>query len=252
MKKKQKTKADLLRELSELRSQVSKLKMIQSEHDSLMNSENAVRALLNATLDAAFLIDTEGHYLAMNETIAKRLGKTPEELFGNTAFDFIPPELAVSRKAKVNEAIQTGKPVHFIDNRLGIWLEHNVYPLFNAYGKVTKLAIYTRDITEKKHAEEALQESEEKYRNLMDNIRDEVYTLDSFGNFTFVNDMIVKRSGNSAEWFLGRNYLDVISKQDCENVKMHFDAVIGGKTQIYDLSYPTSSGDPLYVEVCTS
>lgn len=104
----------------------------------------------------------------------------------------------------------------------------------------------------REQAGEALQQSEGKYRSLIENIQDGIYILDPFGKFTFVNDVIIERSGYPAEWFLGRSYLDVVSEKDCERVQKHFNAVMDGKTQFYDLSYPLKSGNLLHVEVSTA
>ena len=109
------------------------------------------------------------------------------------------------------------------------------------------------DITERKQAEEALRDSEAKYRTLMESIRDGVYTLDTEGRFTFVNDVIVERCGQTTEWFIGKSYLDVIRPEDRERVEKNFHAVMGGEAvPIYELAYPTTSGDELWVEVNTT
>ena len=109
-----------------------------------------------------------------------------------------------------------------------------------------------RDTTERKQVEQALRQSEGKYRSLFDNIQDGIYILDSFGKFTVVNDVIVKRSGYHAEWFLGRSYLDVISEKDRELVQRYFNEVMDGKTQILDLSYPVKSDNLLHIETSVS
>jgi PAS domain S-box-containing protein len=115
-----------------------------------------------------------------------------------------------------------------------------------------RIAELEQSESERKRVGNTLIQSEKKYRTLIENIHDGIYILDSFGNFTFVNDVIVKRSGFPTEWFLGRSYLDVISEKDREHVQSSFNEVMDGKTQIYDLSYPTKSGDLLHVEVCTA
>lgn len=97
-----------------------------------------------------------------------------------------------------------------------------------------------------------LEQAGKKYLTIIQNIRDGVYMLDNSGKFTFVNDVLVKRSGFHAEWFIGRSYLDVVSKEDRERVERIFNAAKDGRTQTYDLylSYPTASGKPICVEVC--
>jgi PAS domain S-box-containing protein len=108
--------------------------------------------------------------------------------------------------------------------------------------------------SESKHklVENTLIQSEAKYRTLIENIHDGIYILDSIGKFTFVNDVIVKRSGFPSEWFLSRSYFDIISKKDREHGQKSFNEVMGGKTDIFDFSYPVKSGDFLHVEVCTT
>jgi len=77
--------------------------------------------------------------------------------------------------------------------------------------------------------------------------------LDSDGRFTFVNDVIVKRSRQTREWFLGRSYLGVIRPEDRDRVHENFKAVMRGEqVPVYELAYPTASGDQLWVEVNTT
>ena len=103
-----------------------------------------------------------------------------------------------------------------------------------------------------KHRIAELEQAEKKHLTIIQNIRDGIYMLDSSGKFTFVNDVIVARSGFSAEWFLGRSYLDVVSTEDRERVESIFNASKDGRTRTYDLylSYPTASGKLICVEVC--
>ena len=61
------------------------------------------------------------------------------------------------------------------------------------------------DITERKRAEEALRESEEKYRSILENIQDGYIEVDLAGNFTFVNGVVCRRLGYSREELIGMN-----------------------------------------------
>jgi PAS domain S-box-containing protein len=72
--------------------------------------------------------------------------------------------LKKTRKARVEEVIRTKRPVEFIDERKGIIFDNNLYPLFDSYGNVIKIAIFGRDITKQQQIEQELKESEARYR----------------------------------------------------------------------------------------
>lgn len=128
--------------------------------EALRESEETARALVNATTDSIFLIDTHGTVLALNEMTAKRLGKRVDEILGYYLYDFLPLDVAQRRKKRLDEVFHTGKPAYFEDERQGVWFDTCGYPILDAKGKVARLAIYGRDITERKRAEETVRSSE--------------------------------------------------------------------------------------------
>jgi PAS domain S-box-containing protein len=128
---------------------------------ALRESEETARALVNATNDSVFLIDTAGTVLALNEITAKRLGKRVDEMLGSYLYDFLPLDVAQRRKKRLDEVFHTGKPAYFEDERQGIWFDTCAYPILDAKGKVARLAIYGRDITERKRAEEEIRKLNE-------------------------------------------------------------------------------------------
>lgn len=125
----------------------------------LAKSEDMVRSLLNATTDSAFLIDADGTFLAANEIGAERLGSTPEELVGMNARQVAPWEVFERRMNRVWDAIETGKPVRFVDERPPIVFDNLFSPIFDAEGCVSMVALFAQDITERARAEEELARS---------------------------------------------------------------------------------------------
>jgi len=104
----------------------------------------------------------------------------------------------------------------------------------------------------KRHVEKTLMESEKRYRLVVDNINDGLYTLDDNGRFTFVNKVIEKRSGIPFDKFLGLHYLDVVSPKDHKRVKTNFEKTMRGENvPPYELKYITSNGTLLCVEINT-
>ena len=83
----QKTNKRLLREIEE------RLLM----EAAIRESDERLRALLNATTESAFLVDLEGHILAVNKVATERLGRSVNELVGQRVMDCFPPGVAKSR-----------------------------------------------------------------------------------------------------------------------------------------------------------
>jgi PAS domain S-box-containing protein len=119
----------------------------------LRNSEETARVLLNAAAEAALLVDTEGTVLSANKEALARLGKTPDELVGKSISQSLPPEVEEFRKRKRAEVIGTGKSVSFEDQLGEKSYSISMHPICDEEGKVIKLAIFSKDITEEKHSE---------------------------------------------------------------------------------------------------
>jgi len=126
---------------------------------ALQESEIRLRALLDACTDTAFLIDAGGNLLTLNETVARRFGKTVDEMTGANVYAILDPETARSRKEKIDAAISSGRPVRFEDERAGILFDNHLYPIPQATGATAHLAVYARDITEQRRAENQLKKT---------------------------------------------------------------------------------------------
>lgn len=129
---------------------------LKRAEEKLRQSEENERALLNAPLQALMLLDRSGIVLAANETAAAMLGLSTDELVGRNFFGLLPPELASERKKRMLEVFRTGEPARFEDERDGMYLELNIYPVFNEDGKVERVAFFAQDMTERKKAEDAI------------------------------------------------------------------------------------------------
>ena len=105
---------------------------------ALRHSEATSRALINATSETAILLDEAGMVIAINEVGAHRLRTQPNEIVGKNFYDFLPPELAKSRKEFASEVFQSGKAAQLHDVRNGVHFTNSVYPVFDADGKVDK------------------------------------------------------------------------------------------------------------------
>jgi PAS domain S-box-containing protein len=125
----------------------------------LAESEKNLRALLDAVQESAYLLNIDGTLLALNETLARQFGKTVDELIGKKLFDYVPKEIINSGTKFIEQMMRTGKPARFEEKISGRVLDSTFYPVVDNTGQVTRLAVMSFDITERKEAEEALERS---------------------------------------------------------------------------------------------
>ena len=133
---------------------------------ALRENERTLRALINAAKESILLFGIDGEILTANETAARRLGMTVEEVVGKKWQSLVPADLLASRSERSNEVLRTGRPICFEDSRDGIFFDHAAYPVRDENGAITAIALFSRDITAHKYSEEALRTSEEQLRVL--------------------------------------------------------------------------------------
>ena len=192
---------------------------MQNKLKESLSEKEASWALLNASLESALLVDLEGTILTLNERAAKRFGKQPRELIGLGLFDYLPPDLANSRKAHADEVIRKKMAVSFQDEREGMFFENHIYPVFDKKGNVKAFAIYARDITERKRAEEALEENEKRYRSVIEDQTEIICRFKADGTYVFVNEIFCRFFGKSSEELIGHKWYPDAHTEDLELIE---------------------------------
>ncbi|HTY51840.1 MAG TPA: PAS domain S-box protein [Methanomicrobiales archaeon] len=182
--------------LRELKAATSRL---LRKEEALGEREKTLEALLNAPLDTMALLDPGGHILEINATGARRFGKSREELVGLNVFDLLPPEVARSRKERIDRVFRTGIPEHFEDFRDGRYFLNHVFPVPGGDGltgvTTDRVAIFAADITEKKEGEGRIQASESIYRTIFESTGAATAILDEKG--------VIVRANHEAEALFG-------------------------------------------------
>jgi PAS domain S-box-containing protein len=197
---------------------------------ALLESEATARALINSPTDSVILIDDQGIILALNENAASRFGKRSDELVGIPAYDLLPKEVAHKRRSLMAPILEKKEMVRFTDQRGSSWYDTVAYPILNETGDVKKIAIIARDITDRKKSEEALRESEERYRQLVE-ISPDAVIIHQEGKITFLNPaalaMLGVKDGNE---LLGKNVLEIIHPDYRDAVRNNIEKDLGGNT----------------------
>lgn len=122
----------------------------------VMDSEANARAIMESTDDIIILLDPNGVVIDCNEAHARRLNTERENLIGKNVFDLLPPDVGKRRKEAIDNVIKTGEPFYGEDFRGGFWNEFSIHPIVSHKGRVERVAVFAKDITERKNAEELL------------------------------------------------------------------------------------------------
>jgi PAS domain S-box-containing protein len=194
--------------------------------DELRKSEERFKFIFEFAPDAYFLTDLKGYFIDGNKAAEKMSGFNKEELIGGSylksqllSLDQLPKAAkllllnAVGRPTGPDEFIlkrKTGKKVH---------VEISTYPV--KFENKTLVLGIARDITERRRGEEALRESEEKYRTLVENAAESILIAQD-GRLKFTNRMASVISGYSEQELCSRPFLEFVHPDDRDMVGQHY------------------------------
>ena len=182
------------------------------EDDVIRKREERYRNILESMEEAYFEVDLKGNLTFFNFTAVKRLGYSNEEVMGMNFRQFVDDENARKVFNTHHQVFLTGKTITAFEwefiNKQGekIAVEASVGLRRDENGSPIGFRGVVRDISERKKAEAAQCESEEKYRSILENIEEGYFEVDPEGNFTFFNDSICRMIGYSREEMMGMNY----------------------------------------------
>jgi PAS domain S-box-containing protein len=230
---------------------ISKAFESKQAEEALRESEGKYRALFETAQDAIFLSDERGRFLDVNQAACESLGYLKEELLELRNKDIDADPRGYEAFMKVRDGLVENMRFE-VDQRRK---DRTLLPVevagcfFTSGGQRISLAI-ARDITERKNAEEALRESEEKYRLLVENANDAIFVMQD-QKVKFPNPRAVEIGrylGVDLEQVLFINY---IHPEDREMViKRHISRLKGEKVpSTYSFRLIARDGEELWMEL---
>lgn len=174
--------------------------------------DHKIRTVVEAAHDGVWVIDEAMRTTYANRRMATIMGRDRDEMMGKTLFELMPEEMHDNIQQSFAErqqgiSDQTDFPVHRADGTVR-WTIAAASPIMNTTdGFEGAVAVFT-DITERKNAEEALRQSEQRMRMLLQNMPVIVFTLDADGVCTFSEGQALKSLGLEPGEFVGRAIYD--------------------------------------------
>jgi len=211
----------------------------QLTEEALRQSEAKNRALLNAVPDVMYRINRYGTFLEFKAAKGAASYAPPIEFIGRRIDEMLPAEVAKATTHSVEQVLQTGE-VQIFEYQLPIGDDMHSYEARATASGQDEVLLMVRDITKRKQAEEAVRESEQKFRELADLLPQTIFELDMLGNFTFANRQAFESSGYTPEDIArGLNALQLFIPEDRdrvgENMKRRLSGEEFGATEYTEL-----------------
>jgi PAS domain S-box-containing protein len=213
----------------ELAHAITESAKTKKAEELLRLSEEKYKGLFENAIDVIILFDLKGNVTSANKA-AEEYGFNKSEMLGKSMLKFVSKrywpkllkdvaQIALGKTAEGRLEISTPKGDKIAEYRSS--------PILSR-GKVVGIQTILEDATERKKAEEASRESEEKYRDLFENAMDAIVTLDLKGSITAVNNSVL-RFGFKKEDMVGKNIFNFVSKDYWPAITKDFSKVTQGE-----------------------
>jgi len=183
----------------------------------IQNSKNFLETIFESIPSPFYVIDVKDYSIAMANSFAKELFNNDLSKCYSLTHGYDKPCSEYGEHCPIKEVVKTGKAVvveHHHKNKDGgnDYVQVNAYPIFDENGKVSKVIEYSIDVTERKLAEGALEESEAQLRVITDNLPILISQIDKNLKYTFANQYYYDLTLYKDE-IIGKNVVDIIGEE---------------------------------------
>jgi PAS domain S-box-containing protein len=222
----------------------------------LRESQARLQAILDHSPTLIFLKDTEGRYLLVNRQFETAFHLASKDIVGKTDAEIFSPEQAAAFRVNDNKVLQAGTPLQFEEVALEDDGLHTSivfkFPLCTMDGHPYALCGITTDITKRKQAEEALRQSEARYRQLIELSQDAIYVFDNRGTFTMSNPAGCTLLGYTEQELVGLSWANTYRAEDRPDIDERLQRLRTGGQLRFERIAVRKNGTTVPIEVCLS
>ncbi len=234
--------------------------------EELRQSADQFRTLIKNVNSGVALVDEDGRFTVVNPSFMQIFGLDSEldilnvnsqdwsrwEVYGEDG------KLLHVDDHPVRKVAMTGKPVkdQLVElrnpgtNELK-WLLVSAEPTLKEDGQLYRIICTYHDITERKQAEEAMSESEKKYRNIVETANEGIWVVGADLRTTYVNEKLEEMLGYSREEMIGKYGRDFTNNENKGILELSLDKRQQGISEIYELKFIRKDGTPIWMLVNT-
>jgi PAS domain S-box-containing protein len=238
----------LLEHLAQLVAGELRLRQAAVELD---HSEERYRALVEATSSIVWRTDVSGRPSEVNHTEPFAAPQTGSVMDAASA-DLIHPDDQPLSHAAWAEAVASGRPLDVIERKRTSdgsyrWVHVRGIPLKNSDGSIREWIGAATDIHERKQAEEALRESEERYRLLAEHATDMIIRVDLAGRLLYVSPAAGDTLGYSPDELTGARPQDFVHHEDADHLTAGLEELARGQADRTTKTYRMRRSDGSYI-----
>jgi PAS domain S-box-containing protein len=188
--------------------------MVEERTRALREAQARLRALIDNEPECVKLVDAQGRLLEMNAAGLRMIEvERAEAVLGQCVYGIVAPE-HVDAFRSLTERVCRGERGTLEFEMIGLkgtrrWLETHAVPFRDEASGETRLLSITRDVTDRKHAEQALRESERRFQAFMEHVPAAAWIKDARFRYTYVNRTYEAVYGRPAKEVLGRDDFDL-------------------------------------------
>lgn len=201
---------------------------------------------LESIAECYFALDSDLRVADVNRVAEQSMfARLHDELLGRALLEDYPQLQGSEFERQCRSALVAQSQLHFED-RLWFqerWFECHVFPYD------TCLEVYLRDITDRKQAEEAVRDSEARYRSLIETMNEGFCVTDADYVFTYVNPRYTEMIGYPQEEIVGHHLADFLSEQSRERLAEHIAERKTGHYSQYELTWVSRAGRSVHTLV---
>jgi two-component system NtrC family sensor kinase len=224
--------------------------------DKLEESERKYQTILEEMGDGYFETDLAGNLTFVNDAMTRHLGYSTKELIGMNFRDLRPEEAAKTVFEAYNRVYKTGKPLRGFFTEIickdgtHAFAETSAFPMRNDKGEIIGFQGIRHDITQRKQAEEALENSERRYRQLAENAGEAIFVVKDAA-IEYINPRGAELSGYSVQEMISKPFVQFIHPDDVATVADRYARRLEGEAvpQMYEFRMIRKDGESRWVDL---